>query len=148
MNVVDYGLSVLVYLVYNIIKVPISQTVASSKIVLIIAVFVVSFAGCIGALRENTCLLKFYSLSLLVFFLGEMTLLALGFIYPHKFSEFLEEKLSQKLIESYRDDLDFQNLIDLIQKDFQCCGISSQGYKDWSNNEYFNCTKDPKVRLL
>lgn len=103
-------------------------------------VFIVSFAGCIGALRENTCLLKFYSLCLLIFFLAEMTLMALAFIYPHKLTEFLETELSDKLIASYRDDLDFQNLIDLIQHDFQCCGISSNGYKDWNKNEYFNCT--------
>ena len=102
--------------------------------------FLVSFAGCIGALRENMCLLRFYSLCLLIFFLAEMTLLALSFIYPNKLTEFLETELSEQLIKSYRDDLDFQNLIDLVQQDFKCCGISSEGYKDWSKNEYFNCT--------
>lgn len=105
-------------------------------------IFIVSFAGCIGALRENMFLLKFYSLCLLIFFLAEMTLLALSFIYPNKLTEFLEEELSEKLIQSYRDDLDFQNLIDLVQHDFMCCGISSEGYRDWSKNEYFNCTRN------
>lgn len=105
-------------------------------------VFLISFAGCIGALRENMCLLRFYSLCLLIFFLAEMTLLALSFIYPNKLTEFLETELSEKLIQRYRDDLDFQNLIDLVQQDFECCGISSEGYQDWSKNEYFNCTKN------
>jgi len=103
-------------------------------------VCIVSFAGCIGSLRENMCFLKFYSFCLLIFFLAEMTLMALAFIYPHKLTEFLENELSEKLIASYRDDLDFQNLIDLVQQDFKCCGLSSEGYKDWSKNEYFNCT--------
>lgn len=110
-------------------------------------VFIVSFAGCIGALRENMCLLRFYSLFLLLLFLAEMVCLALGFIYPHKMNEFLEDELSDKLIKSYRDDLDFQNLVDLIQQDFHCCGISSKGFRDWSENEYFNCTVDKNDNL-
>ena len=103
--------------------------------------FMVSFVSCIGALRENMFLLKFYSLFLLIFFLAEMTLLALSFIYPHKLTDFLEEveeeeeELSEKLIQSYQDDLD---LIDLVQHDFQCCDISSEGFRDWSKIEYFN----------
>merc|ERR1712186_84670 len=59
---------------------------------------IVSFAGCIGALRENMCLLKFYSFCLLIFFLAEMTIIALGFIYPNKLTEFLENELSDQLI--------------------------------------------------
>lgn len=104
-------------------------------------VFIVSFAGCIGALRENVCLLKFYSLCLLLFFLAEMALAGLGLIFPHKLDKFIEGTLSQELISSYRDDLDFQNLMDLAQQEFGCCGISSDGFKDWNKNPYFNCTK-------
>ena len=64
-----------------------------------------------------------------------------GFIFPYKVNVFLENTLSKELIENYRDDLDFQNLIDLVQKDFECCGIGSDGYREWSQNAYFNCTK-------
>lgn len=39
-----------------------------------------------------------------------------GFIFPHKMTDFLEGTLSEELIRNYRDDLDFQNLIDLLQK--------------------------------
>ena len=38
------------------------------------------------------------------------------FIFPHKMKDFLEGTLSEELIRNYRDDLDFQNLIDLLQK--------------------------------
>jgi len=105
-------------------------------------IFIVSFAGCIGALRENMCLLRFYSLTLLVFFLVEMALAALGFIFPNKLTDFLENKFSDELISNYRDDLDFQYVVDLVQTEFECCGISSDGFRDWSKNIYFNCTDD------
>ncbi|CAH0395305.1 unnamed protein product [Bemisia tabaci] len=103
-------------------------------------VFIVSFAGCVGALRENTCLLKFYSLCLLIFFLLEMVIAIMGFVFPHTMQSTFEESFTDKIIQSYREDPDLQNLIDFVQMEFQCCGLSSDGYTDWSNNDYFNCS--------
>ncbi|XP_075228558.1 tetraspanin-33-like isoform X1 [Lycorma delicatula] len=117
--------------------------VLNISLVLIIAgavVFVVSFAGCVGALRENTCLLKFYSLCLLIFFLLEMAVAIMGFVFPHTMQSMLEESFTDKIIHTYRDDADLQNLIDFAQQEFRCCGLSSEGYMDWSKNEYFNCS--------
>ena len=113
------------------------------SLVLVIAgaiVFVVSFAGCLGALRENTCLLKFYSLCLLLFFLCEMAIAIVGFVFPHTMNTILEENFTDKIITTYRDDPDLQNLIDFAQQEFHCCGLSNGGYLDWGKNEYFNCS--------
>lgn len=93
--------------------------VLNISLVMIIAggiVFVVSFAGCLGALRENTCLLKFYSLCLLMFFLCEMAVAIVGFVFPHKMNIVLEESFTDKIITTYRDDPDLQNLIDFAQQ--------------------------------
>lgn len=103
-------------------------------------VFVVSFAGCVGALRENTCLLKFYSLCLLIFFLFEMGVAIVGFVFPSSMQSLLEENFTDKIIHTYRDDPDLQNLIDFAQQEFRCCGLSNDGFMDWSKNEYFNCS--------
>ncbi|KAL1501822.1 hypothetical protein ABEB36_007076 [Hypothenemus hampei] len=103
-------------------------------------IFIVSFAGCVGALRENTCLLKFYSLCLLIFFLIEMGIAILGFVFPHSMQSVLEDNFTDKIIHTYRDDPDLQNFIDFAQQEFKCCGLSSEGYMDWSKNEYFNCS--------
>ncbi|KAF9811001.1 hypothetical protein SFRURICE_000069 [Spodoptera frugiperda] len=83
-------------------------------------VFIVSFAGCVGALRENTCLLKFYSLCLLILFLVEMGGAVCGFVFPRSLHGLLELSFTERV--------------------FHCCGLTSDGYMDWSKNEYFNCS--------
>nr|CAD7193583.1 unnamed protein product [Timema douglasi] len=96
------------------------DVVLNISLVMVIAggvIFVVSFAGCVGALRENTCLLKFYSLCLLIFFLLEMAIAIMGFVFPHTMQSVLEESFTDKIIQTYREDADLQNLIDFAQQE-------------------------------
>ncbi|XP_065340476.1 LOW QUALITY PROTEIN: tetraspanin-5-like [Cloeon dipterum] len=100
--------------------------------------FVIGFTGCVGALRENSCLLAAYAIFLAIILLLEMTAGILGFI----FKDWIKAQATggfQAFIVHYREDPDQQNLIDWIQEDWlQCCGI--EGPKDWDKNNYFNCS--------
>ncbi|XP_034972920.1 tetraspanin-33 isoform X1 [Zootoca vivipara] len=101
-----------------------------------VLVFCVTFVGCLGALRDVTLLLKAFAWLLLVIFVLQVVAAVLGFL----FSGMVMEKatlLMGQAIARYRDNLDLQNLIDYIQKKFECCGVHS--YKDWSQNVYFDC---------
>jgi len=100
--------------------------------------FIIGFTGCVGALRENTCLLAFYAICLAILLLIEMTAGILCFIFKDWFKEQATEGF-RAFIVHYRDDPDQQNLIDWIQEGWlHCCGV--EGPKDWDGNRYFNCS--------
>uniref|UniRef100_A0A674CGE6 Tetraspanin n=1 Tax=Salmo trutta TaxID=8032 RepID=A0A674CGE6_SALTR len=100
--------------------------------------FILGFAGCIGALRENTLLLKFFSVFLGLIFFLELTAGILTFV----FKDWIKDQLNffiNNNVKAYRDDIDLQNLIDFTQEYWSCCG--AHGPNDWNLNIYFNCTE-------
>uniref|UniRef100_A0A3Q2W2W8 Tetraspanin-5-like n=1 Tax=Haplochromis burtoni TaxID=8153 RepID=A0A3Q2W2W8_HAPBU len=77
--------------------------------------FILGFAGCIGALRENSFLLKFFSVFLGIIFFLELTAGVLAFV----FKDWIKDQLNffiNNNIRAYRDDIDLQNLIDFTQE--------------------------------
>ncbi|XP_067138156.1 tetraspanin-5-like isoform X2 [Centruroides vittatus] len=104
--------------------------------------FIIGFAGCVGALRENTCLLAAYAIFLAILLLLEMTAGILGFI----FKDWIKAQTTngfRAFIVYYREDPDRQNLVDWIQEQWlECCGID--GPKDWDMNVYFNCSSEER----
>ncbi|XP_029472503.1 tetraspanin-33 isoform X3 [Rhinatrema bivittatum] len=108
-------------------------------IVVGVLMFLITFCGCIGSLRENICLLQTFSICLTVVFLIQLAAGVLGFVFSDKARGKVSEIINNAIVH-YRNDLDLQNLIDFGQKEFSCCGGIS--YKDWSQNMYFNCTAD------
>ncbi|XP_072457368.1 tetraspanin-33-like [Notamacropus eugenii] len=110
-----------------------------SLIVIIVGAltFTVTFVGCTGALRDMPLLLKMFAVMLWLIFVLQVVAVGVAFLFSGQVMD-KAAFLMGKAIASYRDDLDLQNLIDYIQKKFECCGVRS--YKDWSQNEYFDCS--------
>ncbi|XP_063304392.1 tetraspanin-33 [Pelobates fuscus] len=104
-----------------------------------VLMFLITFCGCIGSLRENICLLQAFSICLTLIFLLQLAAGILGFVFSDKARGKVSEIINNAIVH-YRDDLDLQNLIDFGQKEFSCCGAIS--YKDWSQNMYFNCSSE------
>lgn len=111
-------------------------------VVLGMIIFVLAFVGCLGALRENICLLKCFSYILFVLLLMEIVLAILAFVFSKDVKARVVHILQMEALVHYRDDDDLRNLIDWTQKTFHCCGVGPHGYLDWSYNLYFNCSKN------
>uniref|UniRef100_UPI0037E745A6 tetraspanin-33 n=1 Tax=Semicossyphus pulcher TaxID=241346 RepID=UPI0037E745A6 len=104
-----------------------------------VLMFIITFCGCVGSLRENICLLQTFCICLTVIFMLQLVAGILGFIFSDRARNRVTEMISNAIVH-YRDDIDLQNLIDYGQKEFGCCGAVT--YTDWSNNMYFSCDKD------
>uniref|UniRef100_A0A3B1K0B7 Tetraspanin-33 n=1 Tax=Astyanax mexicanus TaxID=7994 RepID=A0A3B1K0B7_ASTMX len=105
--------------------------------------FIITFLGCFGALRDASILLKMFLGILLVILLLQIAAAVLGFLFSDMVLH-RTEQLMKKAIVLYREDLDLENVIDFVQKKFLCCGVDD--YTDWSQNVYFNCSeKNPSL---
>ncbi|MED6287432.1 Tetraspanin-14 [Characodon lateralis] len=105
--------------------------------------FTLGFAGCVGALRENICLLKFFSGVIGLIFFLELIVAVLAVVFQSQVREWINEFFLQN-IKAYRDDIDLQNLIDSLQKMNHCCG--AQEPHDWDLNVYFSCNGTHRSR--
>ncbi|CAH2275434.1 tetraspanin-33 isoform X3 [Pelobates cultripes] len=81
-----------------------------------VLMFLITFCGCIGSLRENICLLQAFSICLTLIFLLQLAAGILGFVFSDKARGKVSEIINNAIVH-YRDDLDLQNLIDFGQKE-------------------------------
>ncbi|MBN3306525.1 TSN33 protein, partial [Amia calva] len=117
----------------------VDSLIADPALMLIIVgslMFIITFFGCFGALRDLTNLLKVFAGILGIILILQITAAVLGFLFSDLVLDRTEQLMGSE-IKLYRDDMDLENIIDFVQKKFQCCGV--QSYKDWSMNMYFQC---------
>ncbi|XP_051885041.1 tetraspanin-4a isoform X2 [Pristis pectinata] len=101
---------------------------------------VVGFLGCVGAIKENRCLLLSFFILLLVIFLVELIGGSLFCAYRVQVDAYAREDLKDGLQLFGTDgNIGLTNAWSIIQTDFRCCGVSN--YTDWF--EVFNATQVP-----
>ncbi|XP_032825013.1 tetraspanin-15-like isoform X4 [Petromyzon marinus] len=104
--------------------------------------FPVSFLGFVGALRDNLTLLRIFIFSLLAAIVVELIVGLIIVLGKEQTKEFFSDHVRGG-IRNYYDDLDFKNLMDFVQEEFQCCGGDS--YTDWEYNPYHLCSAPGKA---
>ncbi|XP_049272506.1 tetraspanin-33-like [Rhipicephalus sanguineus] len=104
-----------------------------------LALFTITSCGCVGALRENTFLLRVYSFSLTVLIVFNFVLGILVFFVPGSIKSVITTTMSEKLVVHYRDSQDIQDLVDAVQRYLKCCGMTQRNFRDWNKNIYFHC---------
>ncbi|XP_041462713.1 23 kDa integral membrane protein-like [Lytechinus variegatus] len=109
-------------------------TVSWTTIGIGIFIFIVGFAGCCGAIGENSCLLKMYFMFVLIIVLAEAALGILTFVYSDDIEQSLEDGMLQSINETYGLNKGATEAVDDIQKLFECCG--AKGYSDYMYSEH------------
>ncbi|CAH1156224.1 unnamed protein product [Phaedon cochleariae] len=95
-------------------------------------IFIISFLGCYGAMKESWILLLTYSFLLGIIFIFEFSAGIAGYVLRDKTSSYLESTmLENKKLYGNKDYEAITKMWDIIQAEFQCCGVTS--LSDWQN---------------
>nr|XP_004999561.1 tetraspanin-4 isoform X2 [Cavia porcellus] len=117
-------------------------SLSAANLLIVTGTFVmaIGFVGCIGALKENKCLLLTFFVLLLLVLLLETTIAVLFFAYTDKIDRYAQEDLKKGLhLYGTPGNVGLTNAWSIIQTDFRCCGVSN--YTDWF--EVYNATRVP-----
>ncbi|XP_066586848.1 CD63 antigen-like [Prorops nasuta] len=100
-----------------------------------VIVFLVSFFGCCGAVKENHCMIITFSVLLLLIFALELGAGISGYMMSGEVSTMLENRMNSTMHE-YNSKDDVRKSWDIIQSDLQCCGM--KGPFDWTSVRGFS----------
>uniref|UniRef100_A0A8C0J203 Tetraspanin n=1 Tax=Chelonoidis abingdonii TaxID=106734 RepID=A0A8C0J203_CHEAB len=93
-------------------------------------IMVTGFLGCLGAIKENKCLLLSFFIILLIILLAELILLILFFVYMDKVNENAKKDLKEGLqLYNTENNVGLKNAWNIIQAEMHCCGVTD--YTDW-----------------
>ncbi|XP_075071323.1 tetraspanin-10 isoform X2 [Mixophyes fleayi] len=102
-----------------------------------LTVCVLSASGCVGFIRENMCLLRFFFVGITILMFAQCLIAMVVLCFHDQIKESVKRTMLVS-VSRYQDDSDLKFILDEIQLGMECCGV--QSYQDWSVNMYFNCS--------
>lgn len=101
---------------------------ATFVIVIGVVMLFVSLFGCIGALKESTCLVNIFAAILSVVFVLEIAAAITAYSLRGQVTSMLDENLRYTM-PYYYGNKEVQSAFDFIQSRLNCCGVDT--YMDW-----------------
>ncbi|KAJ7989991.1 hypothetical protein DPEC_G00310220 [Dallia pectoralis] len=89
---------------------------------------VTGFLGCLGALKEQRCLLMTFFIILLLLVLTELTLTMVVYTFNNQLNKKAQDELKEGM-KDYVTDVGLKNSWDNVQIMFKCCGVTNK--TDW-----------------
>jgi len=96
---------------------------------------ILGLLGCVGACKEQKCLLGMYFTLLLVILLGLMVAAVLGYVYRSDIEEGVKKNLKKGFQDYGKNGSSvITDEINFMQENLQCCGMDN--YTDWLNTDW------------
>ncbi|XP_050533680.1 CD63 antigen-like [Daktulosphaira vitifoliae] len=108
--------------------------IALAMIIIGGAVFIVSFFGCCGAIRESHCMITIYAMFLLAIFLIQVSLGVYAYLHQEQIEVYTRKGLTS-YFDNYNKSNSTQTIVDQLQHELHCCGVD--------NIDYWTAEKNP-----
>ncbi|XP_014609299.1 PREDICTED: CD63 antigen-like [Polistes canadensis] len=106
---------------------------ATLLIVVGILVFIIAFFGCCGALRESTCMVLVFAVSLSVVLVMELSAATAAYALQDTVKDLLESKINTTMHE-YDMNKETKDAVDFMQSRLHCCGYN--GRNNWDEIKF------------
>ncbi|XP_076265309.1 CD63 antigen-like [Rhynchophorus ferrugineus] len=124
-----------IYAQYSNFVYPSYQLAPIILIVVGVVIFLISFFGCCGAVKENHCMIITFSVFLGIIFVAEITVGIIGYVNRNEVQVMLENKLNSTMYKYYSN-MDIRKTWDVAQHELMCCGMN--GPDDWQKINHNN----------
>lgn len=127
-----------------------NNAIVSITIILVVVLFtvVLSFFGCCGAWKLNTCMLKTFAVIISILLIIEIIVGILVLVYKEKVKDYASAYVKQLIYNvEVSGSVEAEGILRNLQEKLKCCGAT--GESDWQDPKTFCCPRNnPNCQVI